>query len=169
MTSGQGQSWGYSAHIGQDVEFITDGTRFTGDRVRRLYSEKRCGGDVVVVEGEPGAAIVVAASMLDPAVCSAMETGAPRAWWRRLSIFIGCSWNIDFRRSFATTRMSSRRLAMKNPLQPIAKFKPPRQLSMALDFDKAQRNKRRRTKRDNCSLGASLGGGCRRRNRGDQR
>jgi hypothetical protein len=29
--------------------------------------------------------------------------------------------------------MSSRRLAMKNPLQPIPAFKPPRQLSMALD------------------------------------
>jgi hypothetical protein len=29
--------------------------------------------------------------------------------------------------------MSSRRLAMKNALQPFVEFKPPRQLSMALD------------------------------------
>jgi hypothetical protein len=29
--------------------------------------------------------------------------------------------------------MSSRRLAMRNALQPIVRFKPPRQLGMALD------------------------------------
>jgi len=36
-------------------------------------------------------------------------------------------------------------------------------------FDKAQGDKRRRTKRDNCSLGASLDGGCRRGDQGDRR
>ena len=45
--------------------------------VRRYYGEKRAGADVVVVEGEPGAAIVVAAWMLDPAACAGMEIGAP--------------------------------------------------------------------------------------------
>ena len=45
--------------------------------MRRYYGEKRAGADVVVVEGEPGAAIVVAAWMLDPAACAGMEIGAP--------------------------------------------------------------------------------------------
>ena len=45
--------------------------------MRRYYGEKRAGADVVVVEGEPGAAIVVAAWMLDPTVCAGMQIGAP--------------------------------------------------------------------------------------------
>jgi hypothetical protein len=39
--------------------------------------EKRSGTGVVLVEGEPGAAIVVAAWMLDPVVCAEMTIGAP--------------------------------------------------------------------------------------------
>jgi hypothetical protein len=46
--------------------------------VRRFYAEKRAGTDVVLVEGEPGAALVVAAWMLDPLVCASMTIGAPQ-------------------------------------------------------------------------------------------
>lgn len=74
---GSGQSRGYSAHIGQVVEIHHRWHALYGRTVRRLYGEKRSGADVVVVEGEPGAAIVVAAWMLDPAVCAAMAIGAP--------------------------------------------------------------------------------------------
>ena len=50
-----------------------------------------------------------------------------------MSIFIGYSWNTDSGETLQTTQMSSGRSAMKNALQPIVRFKPPRQLSMALD------------------------------------
>ena len=89
------QSQGYSAHIWQKVEICYRWHALYGRSARRFYSEKRSGADVVVAEGEPGAAIVVAASMLNPAVCAAMEIGAPPFRWRRLSIFIGYSWNTD--------------------------------------------------------------------------
>jgi hypothetical protein len=46
--------------------------------VRQFYAVKRGGTDVVLVEGEPGAAIVVAAWMLDRLVCASMTIGAPR-------------------------------------------------------------------------------------------
>ena len=48
-----------------------------GRKVRQLYAEQRSGREVVVVEAEPGVAIVLAAWMLDPAVCSTMSLGAP--------------------------------------------------------------------------------------------
>ena len=56
-----------------------------GRTVRRLYSEKRTGIDVVLVEGEPGAAIVVTAWMLDPSVCASMTIGAPQVSLAALS------------------------------------------------------------------------------------
>lgn len=71
------QSRGYSAHIGQEVEIHYRWHALYGRPVRRYYGEKRGGADVVVVEGEPGAAIVVAAWMLDPAACLGMKIGAP--------------------------------------------------------------------------------------------
>jgi hypothetical protein len=40
-------------------------------------SERRSGADVVLVEGEHGAGIVVAAWMLDPAACAALTVGEP--------------------------------------------------------------------------------------------
>ena len=56
-----------------------------------------------MVEGEPGAAIVVAAWMLDPAVCAAMEIGPLTFPWRRLSIFNGYQWNTDSGEASQTT------------------------------------------------------------------
>src|SRR5271166_4292760 len=47
-------------------------------RVRRQYTERRAGGEVVHVEVAPDVVIVVAAWMLDPAACAGMTFGAPR-------------------------------------------------------------------------------------------
>ena len=49
-----------------------------GRPVRLFYSERRRGADVVLVEGEQGAGIVVAAWMLDPATCAALTFGEPQ-------------------------------------------------------------------------------------------
>ena len=67
----------HSAHINQDVEVYYRWHALHGRKVRQLYAERRSGRDVVVVEAEPGAAIVLAAWMLDPAVCATMLLGAP--------------------------------------------------------------------------------------------
>ena len=68
---------GQSAHINQDVEVHYRWHALHGRRVRQLYAERRSGREVVIVETEPGVAIVLAAWMLDPAVCAAMRLGAP--------------------------------------------------------------------------------------------
>ena len=49
-----------------------------GRRVRRYYCEKRRGTDVVVVEGEPGKAIVIPAWMLNRRACAGLEIGEPQ-------------------------------------------------------------------------------------------
>ena len=55
--------------------------------VRRYYCEKRrVRGDVVVVEGEPGKAIVIPAWMLNRRACAGLEIGEPPGispwrWW----------------------------------------------------------------------------------------
>jgi len=76
-TSCRAQSQGYSAHIGQEAKIHYRWHALYGRPVRRYYAEVRSGAEVVVVEGQPGAAIVVAAWMLDPAVCAGMQIGAP--------------------------------------------------------------------------------------------
>src|ERR1700728_2667607 len=48
-----------------------------GRKVRQLYAERRSGREVVVVEAALGVAIVLAAWMLDPAICATMSLGAP--------------------------------------------------------------------------------------------
>jgi hypothetical protein len=48
-----------------------------GCRVRQLYAERRSGTEVVIVEAELGIAIVLAAWMLDPAVCAPMSLRPP--------------------------------------------------------------------------------------------
>lgn len=73
----QEQSRGHSAHISQEVEVHYRWHALYGRKVRQLYAEQRSGREVVVVEAEPGVAIVLAAWMLDPAVCSTMSLGAP--------------------------------------------------------------------------------------------
>ena len=72
------QSRGYSTRVGQEVTIHYRWHALYGRTVRRFYAEKRTGIDVVLVEGEPGAAIVVAAWMLDPSVCASMTIGAPQ-------------------------------------------------------------------------------------------
>src|SRR5579862_3278435 len=57
---------------------ITAGMRCTGRKVRQLYAERRSGREVAIVEAEPGVAIVLAAWMLDPAICATMSLGPPR-------------------------------------------------------------------------------------------
>ena len=49
-----------------------------GRPVRLFYSERRREADVVLVEGEQGAGIVVAAWMLDSATCAALTFGEPQ-------------------------------------------------------------------------------------------
>ena len=98
-----------------------------------LYGEMRSGTDVVVVEGEPGAAIVVAAWMLDPTVCAAMQIGAPHVSVEALADLHRLLLEHGLDEAPQTTRTSSRRLSMRNALQPTMRFKRPRQLSIALD------------------------------------
>jgi len=73
-----GQLLGHSAHIGEEVEVHYRWHALYGRRVRRYYREKRRGTDVVVVEGEPGMAIVIAAWMLDRSACAGLEIGEPQ-------------------------------------------------------------------------------------------
>jgi len=75
---GQSQSPSHSAHVGQEVEVHYRWHALYGRRVRRQYVERRTGGEVVHVEVAPGVVIVVAAWMLDPAVCATMACGSPR-------------------------------------------------------------------------------------------
>src|SRR5580698_8438371 len=70
-------SRGHSAHISREVEVHYRWHAFHGRKVRQLYTEQRSGRDVVVVEAAPGVAIVLAAWMLDPAICATMSLGAP--------------------------------------------------------------------------------------------
>ena len=65
----------HSAHITQEVEIHYRWHALYGRKVRKLYAERRSGRNVVVVEAEPGVAIVLAAWMLDPAVCATMSLG----------------------------------------------------------------------------------------------
>ncbi len=71
------QSRGHSAHIGQDVEVHYRWHALFGRRVRQLYREQRSGREIAVVESEPGAAIVLAAWMLDPVACAGISFGRP--------------------------------------------------------------------------------------------
>src|ERR1700735_234466 len=68
---------GHSAHINQDVEVHYRWHALHGRKVRQLYAERRSGREVVVVEAELGVAIVLAAWMLDPAICAMMSLGTP--------------------------------------------------------------------------------------------
>ena len=71
-------SQGYSTRIGQEVVIHYRWHALHGRPVRLFYSEKRRGADVVLVEGERGAGIVVAAWMLDPVACAALTIGGPQ-------------------------------------------------------------------------------------------
>jgi hypothetical protein len=67
----------HSAHIGQEVEVHYRWHALYGRRVKVRDVEQR-GGGVVHVEIDAGVVKMVAAWMLDRAVCSAMELGEPR-------------------------------------------------------------------------------------------
>src|SRR5215475_2970869 len=71
-------SRGYSTRVDQEVTIHYRWHALYGRPVRLFYSEKRRGADVVLVEGEHGAGIVVAAWMLDPAACAALTVGEPQ-------------------------------------------------------------------------------------------
>src|SRR5215217_8466764 len=75
----------HSAHINQDVEVHYRWHALHGRKVRQLYAERRSGRKVVIVEAEPGVAIVLAAWMLDPAVCATMSLGPPTVDIARLA------------------------------------------------------------------------------------
>src|SRR6202012_2164682 len=76
-SSARGLLRGHSAHINQDVEVHYRWHALHGRKVRQLYAERRSGREVVVVEAAPGLAVVLAAWMLEPAVCATMSLGAP--------------------------------------------------------------------------------------------
>src|ERR1700744_2208813 len=76
-SSARGLLRGHSAHINQEVEVHYRWHALHGRKVRQLYAERRSGREVAVVEAEPGVAIVLAAWMLDPAVCATMSFGPP--------------------------------------------------------------------------------------------
>src|SRR6478609_4984702 len=67
----------HSAHINRDVAVHYRWHALHGRKVRQLYAERRSGREVAIVEAEPGVAIVIAAWMLDPAICAAMSLGSP--------------------------------------------------------------------------------------------
>ena len=75
--SGPGPSRVHSAHINQDVTVHYRWHAFHGRNVRQLYAERRSGREVAIVEAEAGVAIVLAAWMLDPAICATMSLGPP--------------------------------------------------------------------------------------------
>jgi hypothetical protein len=79
MTFCPEQSQGYSTRVEQEVEIHYRWHALFGRPVRRLYAERRARGDVVLVEGEPGVAVLVSAWMLDPAACAGMRLGGPHA------------------------------------------------------------------------------------------
>ena len=68
---------GHSAHIGPEVEVHYRWHALHGRKVCQLYAERRSGREVAIVEAEPGVAIVLAAWILDPAVCGTMSFGRP--------------------------------------------------------------------------------------------
>jgi hypothetical protein len=72
------QARAHSAHIGQEIEVHYRWHPLYGRRVKVRDVEERSGGRVVHVEAGPGIVRVMAAWMLDRAVCSAMELGEPR-------------------------------------------------------------------------------------------
>src|ERR1700723_993184 len=67
----------HSAHINRDVAVHYRWHALHGRKVRQLYAERRSGREVAIVEAEPGVAIVLAAWMLDPAICATMCLGPP--------------------------------------------------------------------------------------------
>ena len=82
------QSRGYSAHIGQEVEFHYRWHALYGRLVRRYYSEKRAGGDISSSK-RAGAAIVVAAWILAPRLVQEWRSVRLTFRLRRLWILIG--------------------------------------------------------------------------------
>jgi len=72
-----GRLRGHSAHISLEVEVHYRWHALYGRKVRQLYVERRSGREIVVVETEPGVAIVLAAWMLDPVACAALSFGPP--------------------------------------------------------------------------------------------
>src|SRR5215472_14197255 len=72
-----GPSRVHSAHINNDVAVHYRWHALHGRKVRQLYAERRSGREVAIVEAEPGVAIVLAAWMLDPAICATMSLGRP--------------------------------------------------------------------------------------------
>src|ERR1700744_1367510 len=96
-SSARGLLRGHSAHINQEVEVHYRWHALHGRQVRQLYAERRSGREVVVVEAEPGGAIVLPAWMPDPAICAAMSLGTPTIdvagladLDRLLPVMIGC-------------------------------------------------------------------------------
>src|SRR5690348_16487495 len=100
-----GQSRVYSTRVGQEVTIHYRWHALYGRRVRRFHAEKRAGTDVVLVEGEPGAAIVVPAWMLDPLVCSSITIGTPRVCLPALSELHPLLIQHGLRRSFPDDRV----------------------------------------------------------------
>jgi hypothetical protein len=67
----------HSAHIGQEVQIHYRWHPLHGPPVKLCGVEQRATGRVVHVEVAPGVITVVAAWMLDPVICAAMQIGAP--------------------------------------------------------------------------------------------
>jgi hypothetical protein len=66
---------GHSAHISREVEVHYRWHALHGRKVRQLYAERRSGREVVGAEAAPDVAIVLAACMLDAAICATMSLG----------------------------------------------------------------------------------------------
>ena len=123
----------HSAHINQDVEVHYRWHALHGRKVRQLYAERRSGRDVVIVEAEPGVAIVLAAWMLDPAICAAMSLGAPTVDIAGLTDLDRLLRPSDSDEHAPMNPRPPRRFIMQSPLRPVVHGQPPRQLAMSLD------------------------------------
>jgi len=169
MICDQGQSQDYSAHIGQEVEIHYRWHALYGRPVRRYYSEKRGGADIVVVEGEPGAAIVVAAWMLDPAACAGMEIGAPHVSVEALVDLHRLLRERGLRRSYPDEADVVQEARNEECVTADCKVQATTPARHGVGFVGTEGDKGRRTRRGDLSVGTSPDGGRRRGDRGERR
>jgi hypothetical protein len=166
---GPWQSRGYSAHIGREVEIHYRWHALYGRTVRRFYGEKRSGADVVVVEGEPGAAIVVAAWMLDPAVCAAMAIGAAHVSAEALVDLHLLLMEQGLRRSFPDDADVVQEAHNEECVPADSKIQGATAAQHGVGFDGVEGDRRRRTQRGHCAPGSSPDGSGRRGEQGERR
>jgi hypothetical protein len=142
MICAREQSLGHSAHIGHEVEVHYRWHALYGRRIRRQYTERRAGGEVVHVEVAPGVVVVVAAWMLDPATCGGMELGAPRVTLSALAELHQLLIEYGFRRSSSDGPTIVQEERHENPAAIDASISSPAPARHPIRIGKAARDDR---------------------------